>query len=256
MRLHFALLLLLCTCLISCQEAKVRQEVPKIISSYTHDNIAFTQGLEFYQGKFYESTGLYGQSTLREVDINGTPIRILRLSADYFAEGLARVDNKLYQITWREGKAFVYDLDTFNQLKTFDYTGEGWGLCYDGQNLYMSDGSSKLFQRNPDTFAISKEISVTEKGQAVDQLNELECVGDYIYANIWLSDRIIKIDKKTGSIVTEIDASSVLSSQEKASLSRDAVLNGVAYNAESDSFYITGKLWPKLFEVKFVEQSN
>lgn len=242
--------------LLSCQAAKVSKEVPHVIASYPHDPLAFTQGLEFYQGKFYESTGLYGQSELREVSLEGNVIRQLRLSADYFAEGLTRVGNKLYQITWREGKAFVYDLTTFELEKSFSYSGEGWGICYDGEALFMSDGSSKLYQRNPESFAISKEIVVKLDTTPLDRLNELECVDNFIYANIWLTDKIIKIDKKTGRVVAEIDASQLLSPQERASLSRDAVLNGIAYNPESKHFFLTGKLWPKLFEVRFVEDKQ
>ncbi|MCA9835518.1 MAG: glutaminyl-peptide cyclotransferase [Trueperaceae bacterium] len=254
MRIATFVTLLLSLSLVACQSQKVSHEVPQVLSSSSHDPIAFTQGLEYYNGKFYESTGLYGQSTLREVDMSGTPIRQLRLSSDYFAEGLARVDQKLYQITWQEGKAFIYDLDTFNQLETFNYKGEGWGLCFDGTELYMSDGSSTLFKRDPDTFAVTKEITVTQENKPVERLNELECVDNYIYANVWLTDKIVKIDKASGDVVAEIDASQLLSSQERATLSKDAVLNGIAYNPDNDSFFVTGKLWPKLFEVKFIEK--
>ncbi len=242
--------------LASCQQQTVSKEVPEVLASFPHDPIAFTQGLLLHNGKFYESTGLYNQSDLREVDIEtGQVIRIFPLEDQYFAEGLARVEDKLIQITWREGKAFVYDLETFNLENSFDYSTEGWGLCYDGESLFMTDGTSTLYQRNPNDFSIIKELTVQLKNETVINLNELECVGDFVYANIWQTDRIVKIDKKTGRVVSEIDATNLLSPSEKAALSRDAVLNGIAYNPEKDTFYLTGKLWSKLFEVRFVESN-
>lgn len=242
--------------LAGCQQQSVTQEVPEVLASFPHDPIAFTQGLLLHNGKLYESTGLYNQSDLREVDIEaGQVIRILPLEDQYFAEGLARVEDKLIQITWREGKAFVYDLETFNLENTFNYSTEGWGLCYDGESLFMTDGTSTLYQRDPNDFSIIKEQTVQLKDETVIYLNELECVGEFVYANIWQSDRIVKINKTTGRVVAEIDASNLLSANEKAALSRDAVLNGIAYNPEKDTFYLTGKLWPKLFEVRFVESN-
>ncbi len=250
-----SLVLLLLFLLAGCQQQRVTQKIPEVLASFPHDPIAFTQGLLLHNGKFYESTGLYNQSDLREVDIEtGQVIRILPLEDQYFAEGLARVEDKLIQITWREGKAFVYDLETFNLEKTFDYTTEGWGLCYDGESLFMTDGTSTLYKRDPTSFEVSREVTVRLNNEAVIYLNELECVGNFVYANIWQSDRIVKIDKASGNVVSEIDASNLLTASEKATLSRDAVLNGIAYNAEKDTFYLTGKLWPKLFEVKFVEK--
>jgi glutaminyl-peptide cyclotransferase len=240
--------------LTSCQQQTVTTLTPHIINTYPHDSQAFTQGLLLHEGKFYESTGQYGTSSLREVDITtGNAIRNFVLDSQYFAEGLALVNDKLIQITWREGTAFVYDRETFNREATFNYEGEGWGLCYDGSDLYMSDGSDTLYKRNAETFEVTGQFKVTQSGKGVTMLNELECVGDFIYANVWQTDTIIKISKENGMVVSEINASSLLSSEERAVLSEDAVLNGIAYNPEADTFYITGKLWPKLFEVKFVE---
>lgn len=253
--LSIAYCLLSIVLLASCQQQTVTTLTPQIINTYPHDNQAFTQGLLLYDGKFYESTGQYGLSSLREVDITtGNAIRDVVLDSQYFAEGLALVGDKLIQITWREGKAFVYDRATFNREKTFNYEGEGWGLCYDGTDLYMSDGSSTLFKRNAETFEVTGQIKVKQNSKDVTMLNELECAQEFVYANIWQTDKIVKINKKTGSVVSEVDASNLLSSEERAGLSRDAVLNGIAYNPEADTFYITGKLWPKLFEVKFVEK--
>jgi glutamine cyclotransferase len=244
--------------LVSCQQATT-SATPEIINTYPHDPAAFTQGLLLHDGKLYESTGLYGESDLREVEIEtGEVIRSQALPQTYFAEGLALVDNKLYQITWREGDAFIYDLATFNEEKRLRYDTEGWGLCYDGKDLYMTDGSALLYRRDPTTFAELSNVTVMlhKKGQkeAIARLNELECVADYVYANIWQTDTIVKINKKTGIVETEIDASNLLSAEERQGLNQNSVLNGIAYNPDSDTFYLTGKFWPKLFEVKFVKK--
>jgi glutaminyl-peptide cyclotransferase len=240
--------------LLSCQQQPTTL-APQVINTYPHDNQAFTQGLLLHEGKFYESTGLEGLSSLREVEITkGNTLRMVTLDSKYFAEGLALVNDKLIQITWKNGEALVYDLATFNKEKTFSYQGEGWGLCFDSTELYMSDGSATLYKRNPDTFEVTGQIKVKQNGQDVMMLNELECVGEFVYANIWQTDNIVKIDKKTGNVLSTIDASNLLSSDERSSLAQGGVLNGIAYNPEADTFYITGKLWPKLFEVKFVEK--
>ncbi len=240
--------------LAACQQ-QVATATPEVISVRPHDPEAFTQGLLFYNGLLYESTGLFdGRSSLREVNPQtGEVIRMLNLGNEYFGEGLARVDSQLFQLTWRNGRAFVYDLESFNSTGRFSYAGEGWGLCYDGNALFMSDGSATIFRRSPDSFEVDKEIKVSLRGKALNMLNELECVDNYIYANIWQTDTIVKIDKSSGRVLSEIDAAGLLSPEERASLSPDAVLNGIAYNPQSDSFFITGKLWPKLFEVRFVE---
>ena len=165
----------------------------------------------------------------------------------------ARVGDRLIQITWQNGRAFTYDLETFNPAGEFSYTGEGWGLCYDGTDLYMSDGSATLTVRDPDTFEAVREIAVTQGGAPVTELNELECVGEDIYANVWRTDRIVRINKESGNVVAEIDASGLLSAEERQALEPNAVLNGIAYNPDDDTFFITGKLWPEVFKVRFVE---
>ena len=238
--------------LASCQQS-VTQQVPEVLNSFPHDEGAFTQGLLLYDGKLFESTGLNGQSSLREVDLEtGEVIRILPLAEKYFGEGLARVDDKLIQITWRNGEAFVYDLETFEKEEVLTYDTEGWGLCFDGEGLYMTDGSTRLYRRDPDTFEEEKVLDVKLNGEAVRNLNELECVGDYVYANVWQTDTIVKIDKKSGRVVSEIDAGSLFPAGERPS-DPNAVLNGIAYNPESETFYLTGKLWPTLFEVRFTK---
>lgn len=222
---------------------------PQILDILPHDPNAFTQGLLLHDNMLYESTGLYGQSTLRRVDpTTGEVDLMITVDDSYFAEGLALVDDRLIQLTWRENTAFVYDVNTFELLDQYTYDGEGWGLCYDGDWLYMSNGSSELTRRDPQTFEPLEIIPVHLDGQPVSNLNELECVGENIYANIWQTDQIIRINKTTGVVNTVIDASGLLLPEEYANAD---VLNGIAYDPENDWFYITGKLWNKLFIVRF-----
>lgn len=258
--------------------------VPEVINTYPHDGNAYTQGLLLHDGKLYESTGKRGQSSLREVILEtGEVVRQVDVSRpeaeltgasplpDYFAEGLTLVDNQLIQLTWTEGEAFVYDLDTFEKTDTLTYEGEGWGICYDGERIYMSDSTSYLDLREPDTFASIVSFGVLYVAQ--DQttgatsvtvmppnlLNELECVGDYIYANLWQTDLIAQIDKTNGNVVALIDCAGLLNDEEIAAARlRDpgATLNGIAYNPDTETFYITGKNWDKLFEVRFVERKS
>ena len=180
---------------------------------------------------------------------------LLPLADAYFAEGLERVGDQLIQLTWRAGKAFVYDFETFELLRSLDYEGEGWGLCYDGRYLFMSDSTSFLSLRDPVSFELVFRGAVTLEGQVIPPqlLNELECVGEHIYANAWNTDYIFRIDKFTGEITAIIDASTLLSTAERAELASGSVLNGIAWNPQSETFYITGKNWPKLFEVVFTE---
>ncbi|MFW5692026.1 MAG: glutaminyl-peptide cyclotransferase [Chloroflexota bacterium] len=227
----------------------VAQLTPRVIERIPHDTSAFTQGLLLHDGGFYESTGRYGQSTLRRVDrATGEVREQLALSDDYFAEGLALVDDRLIQLTWRESTAFVYNAETFEQIGTFTYEGEGWGLCYDGAYLYMSDGTAVIDQRDPDTFELIQSFQVNNAGEPVVYLNELECVGDDIYANIWLTDQIVRFDKTTGAVNAVINAAGLLSDEETVSAD---VLNGIAHDPATGRFFITGKYWPWLFEVTF-----
>lgn len=236
------------------QTQEVARLIPEVLNVYPHDAGAFTQGLLWHDGYLYESTGLFGESTLRRVDIaSGEPQVLLSLDDAYFAEGLERVDDRLIQLTWKAGIAFVYDFASFDLIDTIDYEGEGWGLCFDGRYLFMSDGSSFLSVRDPQTFELIFRGAVTWDSQLVPAqlLNELECVGEYIYANAWNTDYIFRIDKWTGDVTAVIDASALLTDAEKAELAAGSVLNGIAYNPDSETFYITGKKWHKLFEVVF-----
>jgi len=231
--------------------------VPEVISVRDHDTSAYTQGLLLHDGLFYESTGRYGESTVRAVDPEtGEVQRQVEVPEQYFGEGLALVGDRLIQLTWQQTVAFVYDLDTFAQVSTFEYEGEGWGLCYDGEWLYMTDGTPFIDLRDPETFELVFSGAVTLQGQPVPNLNELECVGDSLYANVWQTDYILQIDKSNGVVTGVIDASSLLTPEERASLESGAVLNGIAYDAENDVFLVTGKLWPKVFEVRFVPQGS
>lgn len=228
----------------------------QIVSTRPHDTSAFTQGLLLHEGELYESTGEFGKSTLRRVDpLTGNVRQRIDMDPDIFAEGLARVDDRLIQLTWKNQVAFVYDIKSFENQDEFTYDTEGWGLCYDGESLYMSDGSSTLFVRDPDTFEVTRRIAVTlgnaQTGLAYprDHLNELECVGDEVYANVWTTDDIVRIDKATGQVNAVIDASGLLTRSERA---QTDVLNGIAWDADAQTFLITGKWWPWLFEVRFV----
>ncbi len=234
--------------------SQVSQLVPEVINRYPHDADAFTQGLLLHAGEFYESTGLYGESDLRRVEpTTGEVLQITDVPEEFFAEGLALVDDRLIQITWRENTAFVYDRETFEQIDSYTYEGEGWGLCYDGDSLYMSDGSPTITRRDPQTFEVLDTFSVTVEGTPVEELNELECVSDQIYANVWQSDLIVRFDTSNGIVNAVINAAGLLTPEERATAENIDVLNGIAYNTEDDTFYITGKLWPTLFEVRFVE---
>ncbi len=230
----------------------------EVIADYPHDPSAFTQGLLWHEGALYESTGHRGESTLREVDPEtGQTVRQVEVPEAYFAEGLALTEDRFVQLTWQAGHALVYDMETLEQTDTWAYEGEGWGLCYDGDYFYMSDGSPAIQIRDPETFEVLHQGRVTFRGELVKDLNELECVGDYIYANVWKADVILQIDKANGQVVGLIDASELLAPEERAELEEGReVLNGIAYNTDEDTFYLTGKHWPKLFEVRFVEKTQ
>ena len=258
------LLLILLSVASSCAQLQtvlsatrpVEQLVTEVVSVRPHDSTAFTEGLIYVDGLLYESTGIYGQSTLRQVDPQtGQVQRQVALPTDVFGEGLAAVNNQLIQLTWREDASFRYDLNSFTLLSTDSYPAEGWGMCYDGDYLYTSDGSPSIAVREVDTFAPVRQIRVTLKSVPVAQINELECVGDSIYANVWHTDNIMRIDKSSGRVDAVIDASGLLTPEQRASLSQEAVLNGIAYDPDTNTFLVTGKLWSWLFEVRFVPEN-
>lgn len=222
----------------------------EIVAEYPHDPSAFTQGLVFRDGRLYESTGLYGASELREVELaTGRVLRRVALPADLFGEGLARVGDRLVQLTWLEERALVWDLATFGRTAEHRYRGEAWGLAFDGERLIQSDGSDRLTFRDPESLAALGSLRVTDGGRPVVALNELEWVEGRLYANLWMTDEIAVIDPTTGRLHARIDASSLLPPAERA---RVDVLNGIAHDPESGLFLLTGKLWPRLFAVRWV----
>lgn len=224
----------------------------RVQSRYAHDPDAFTQGLLWHEGKLYESTGRYGHSTLRRVDLaTGRVEQEVALDDSYFAEGLARVGDRLIQLTWQSHKAFVYNLDSLEQVGEFDYETEGWGLCYNGTDLVMSDGSSTLFFRDPDDFSVRREVQVLKAGRPLRNLNELECVDGVVYANVWQRDELVRINPASGIVEASIRASGLLDREERRGTD---VLNGIAYLPDSRRFLITGKMWPAAFEVDFEER--
>jgi glutamine cyclotransferase len=213
--------------------------------------------LIWYNGFLYESSGLYEKSNLRKVDLHtGAVLQRVDDPTSVFGEGLALNGNQLFQLTWREHIGYVYDVDTLNPLSDFSYEGEGWGLCFDGKYFFMSNGSDSIFKRDPKTFAVISSVQVLRDGEPINQLNELECVGNSIYANVWMTNTILRVNKSNGKVTGVIDASGLLTPEEIAQAGADGVLNGIAYNPVDDVFYITGKLWPKLFEVKFVPKTD
>jgi glutamine cyclotransferase len=217
------------------------------VRSYPHDSTAFTQGLVWRNGRLYESTGRYEQSSIRLVDLEtGRVIQRVALGRQYFAEGLAAVGDSLYQLTWKEGVAFIWDPDDLRQVGQLAYNGEGWGLTSDGRRLIVSDGSSYLTFVDPHTFQVDTTLRVMDGGQPVDQLNELEWVKGEVWANVWHTHRIARIDPATGRVKGWLDLSALIPPVSD----QEAVLNGIAYDEAADRLLVTGKLWPRLFEIR------
>ncbi|HET9409960.1 MAG TPA: glutaminyl-peptide cyclotransferase [Candidatus Sulfotelmatobacter sp.] len=222
----------------------------QIIHSYPHDPDAFTQGLIYVDGHLYESTGRHGKSTLRMVDLTtGKILQKYDLSAEYFGEGLTDWGSNLIQLTWQSHIGFVYDRFSFSQVGTLHYEGEGWGITHDAKQLIMSDGTSYLRFLDPKSFRVIRRLRVTDdSGRPVEKLNELEYIKGEIYANIWQTDRIARISPQSGKVLGWIDLSGIIDKRELSG--SDAVLNGIAYDTVGDRLFVTGKLWPKLFEIK------
>lgn len=221
----------------------------RIVNTFPHDPEAFTQGLEFHGGHLYEGTGLKGKSSLRRVELRtGRVLQIHRLPSEYFGEGITILGDKLYQLTWQNGVCFVYDRRTFRQITQFRYNGEGWGLTNDGKSLIMSDGTETITFRDPDTFAAVRTITVRAQGKPVKNLNELEYIEGEIWANIWYSDVIARIDPSTGIVKAWVDMEGLPVKDRDI----EAVMNGIAYDRENKRVFVTGKNWGKLFEIELV----
>ena len=223
----------------------------RIVNTYPHDPRAFTQGLVFADGVLYEGTGLRGQSSLRMVNLKtGNILRVRQIAAHFFGEGITIYGNRVIQLTWRAKVGFVYDRQTFQLLDTFNYPSEGWGITHDGRSLIMSDGTSTLYFLDPQTFREVGRLEVHTRDGPVSRLNELEYVQGEIYANVWKTDRIAKISPQTGEVVGWIDLEGLLRPEDLNG--RIDVLNGIAYDVKNDRLFVTGKLWPKLFEIELV----
>ncbi|HEX7081828.1 MAG TPA: glutaminyl-peptide cyclotransferase [Gammaproteobacteria bacterium] len=217
---------------------------------HPHDPSAFTQGLAFYEGAFYEGTGQYGRSSIRRVDLETGEVQQAEpLSAAYFGEGITILDGRLYQLTWLNHVGFVYDVYSFERLGTFGYDGEGWGLTHDGEHLILSDGTETIRFLNPQTFEVEKSIRVHANGRPVVRLNELEYVDGEIWANVWYEDRIARIDPDSGDVVGWIEAGAVYPPAQRG---REDVLNGIAYDPDTGRLIITGKNWPNVYEIELV----
>jgi glutamine cyclotransferase len=255
--LNYKLVPLVAVLALACAPTTVAQRKPapvqsyKVIATFPHDTSSFTQGLVFLgDGQMYESTGLQGQSTLRRVDIaTGTTLQRIDVPAQYFAEGLAMVGDELLQLTWQHKLGFVYDRHTFKQKRTFSYKTEGWGIAYDGASqLVMSDGSDTLTFLDPKTLAPTKTVRVQDAGRRIGNLNELEWIEGEIWANVWLTDRIARISPATGDVNAWIDLTSLWPNAERPQPG-EQVLNGIAYDKATRRIYITGKKWPRLYQI-------
>ena len=223
----------------------------KVIHAFPHDTTAFTQGLAYANGFLYEGTGLNGHSSLRKVRLEtGEVIEKRDLPPELFGEGIAIIGKEIVQLTWLSHKGFIYDLNHLAPKGTFSYPGEGWGLATDGQVLFMSDGTSTVRVLDPQTFQELRHIDVSDHGNAVTQLNELEFVNGELFANVWQTDRIARISRHNGKVVGWINLAGVLSPMYRRS--SDAVLNGIAYDPQRKRLFVTGKLWPSVFEIQLV----
>ena len=226
----------------------------EVLATYPHDANAWTQGLFYEDGKLFESTGLYGESTLRQVDlISGAILKKLALPDAYFAEGATVFRGKLYQLTWQAGKGFIYNPEDFEKIGDFEYPGEGWGLTHDETHLILSDGTASIRFLDPENFEVARQITATLQSRPVRHLNELEYVDGFIYANVWYQDVIVKIDPATGAIVGLLNLADLWPERP---LEDGAVLNGIAYDPGERVFLVTGKFWSKLFAIRLTENGG
>lgn len=221
----------------------------RVVARYPHSTESYTEGFFYKDGLFYEGTGLNGHSALIvTTPETGKPVQMIHLPEQYFGEGIVDWGPYLLEWTWKEGKCFVYDRFSLQQVKVFTYTGEGWGMTRNGKEIITSDGTDRLSFRDPKTFAVTRTIEVTDGKDKVTQLNELEYVKGAIYANVWHSDRIAHISPSDGHVIDWVDLSGILPDRDK--VNDESVLNGIAYDSEHDRLFVTGKQWPFVFEIK------
>jgi glutaminyl-peptide cyclotransferase len=224
---------------------------PQVIHVYPHDREAFTQGLEYRDGFLFEGTGLKGHSTVRKEELeSGRVLQKIDIADQYFGEGITVFQKSIVELTWQSHTGLVYDKSSFGLLKSFSYSGEGWGLANDGQRIYMSDGTAQIRVLDPETLTEQRRITVHERNKQFDSLNELEWVRGEIFANVWQTDQILRISPRDGAVTGVIDLSGLLSREEREAGAD--VLNGIAYDSAGDRLFVTGKLWPKLFEIKLI----
>src|SRR5579871_6833610 len=242
----------------SCGPASQADGVPEygyeIVHTYPHDPSAYTQGLFYLNGVLYEGTGLNGRSSIRKVRLEtGEVLQKRDLPEQYFGEGIVNWKDRLIEITWQSQTGFIYDVNTFERRSQFSYPGEGWGLTQDGKRIIMSDGTAELRFWDPESLRELSRVTVMDQGRPVPQLNELEWVKGEVYANVYQTDRIARIDPASGKVIGWIDLTGILSRADR--VQQVDVLNGIAYDAAGDRLFITGKLWPKLFEIRLVRKS-
>jgi len=238
---------------LPAEDPKIPTYGYQIINEFPHSQEAFTQGLVYLDGFLYESTGLYGRSSLRKVNLaDGQILQSISIQNQYFAEGITIFQNKIFQLTWQSNTCFVYDLVSFELLDQFSYSGEGWGITNDGTNLIMSDGTAFLRFLDPNTFTEIKRIEVTDSGTVVRRLNELEFIENEIFANVWLTNTIARISPVDGKVVGWIDLTGLLESEDCPEAID--VLNGIAYDPAEQRLFVTGKFWCKLFEIQLVKK--
>lgn len=231
---------------LAAETPRAPMEAVTEVKSHPHDPRAFTQGLLWHEGRLFESTGRYGESSLRLVELEtGEVAERVDLAPEYFAEGITMLGGRLYQLTWQEGVAFLYDPATLRETGRVAYAGEAWGVTSDGEALIVSDGSSYLTWVEPDSFSVLRTVQVTDGGRPVDQLNELEWVRGEVWANVWHTNHIVRIDPETGALVGRLDLTPLV----PPVTDREAVLNGIAYDEAGNRVFVTGKLWPRLFEI-------
>jgi glutamine cyclotransferase len=236
----------------TASQKRAPTQAATLVNSFPHDPKAFCQGLVFRDGFLYEGTGNYGESSIRKVELEtGKVLQQHDLAADLFGEGIAFWEDQLVQLTWKNRTAIYYDPATFRELQRYSYQGEGWGLTYDGRQLIMSDGTATLRFLDPTTFAVKRELVVRDGNRRISQLNELEYVEGEVYANIWYEDQIARISPRTGRVLGWIDLSRLWPAGQRPH--RDAVLNGIAYDAQHQRLFVTGKDWPKLFEIRIAK---